>query len=191
MKPDTTPQIPLSELISKYPALQAERHKGRVVLVMIPGYYLDTMGERGKNDRGIYDDAMIVVGPNVYATFNANTDPSAYRPKTAIKQGMATLKAGEHEYRIGNHGLSKPGGGYPAFRPATKGEKLPVWRDGDPDENAYGVALNIHRGGYHGTSSEGCQTIYPDQWITFYTLAVGEMKRLGQKTITLIKTSDA
>ena len=81
----------------------------RVALVGIRGYYADSMGVKGKNDRGIYDDAIILLSPSVHATFNANTDPSVF------KKGIAVLKTGVHRYRKGNHGISKPGGGYPAL----------------------------------------------------------------------------
>ena len=146
----------------------------------IRGYYRDTMGAKGKNDRGIYDDAIFVVGPETFAAFNANTDPSRYRP------GIASLISGVHPYRAGNHGISKPGGGYPAFRPATKGEALPVMRDGI-DGIKEGIAINIHRGGRNGTSSLGCQTIPPDQWDAFYGVTRSEMKKAGVKTFRYIR----
>jgi lysozyme len=146
-----------------------------VALVGIRGYYRDTMGEVGQNDRGIYDDAIFLISPNAYATFNANTDPSIRRA------GIAVLKPGVHRYRKGKHGLSKPGGGYPALRPATLGEQLPVTRDGTGD--SMGIAINIHKGGFRTTSSEGCQTIHPSQWPAFVALVYSEMDRAGQKTI--------
>jgi hypothetical protein len=145
-----------------------------VAIFGVRGYYRDSMGVVGKNDRGIYDDAIIVVSENVHASFNANTDPSLFR------KGIASLKPGIHLYRKGNHGISR-GPGYPALRPATKGELLPVFRDGQGD--SFGVAINIHKGGYRTTSSEGCQTIYPDQWQGFINLVYSEMNRYGQKTI--------
>jgi lysozyme len=145
-----------------------------VAIVGIRGYYLDTMGEVGKNDRGIYDDAIIVVSDNVHASFNANTDPSIFR------KGIASLKTGLHLYKKGKHGISR-GPGYPALRPAAKDEALPVTRDGQGD--SFGIAINIHKGGYKTTSSEGCQTIYPDQWQGFINLVYCEMERFGQKTI--------
>ncbi len=146
----------------------------QVCLVGIRGYYLDTMGEKGTNDRGIYDDAIFVVSPSVYAAFNANTDPSVFR------KGIASLKPGVHLYRQGRHGISR-GPGYPALRPATKNEGLPVTRDGEPD--GVGIAINIHRGSNNTTSSLGCQTIPPAQWDAFIALVYSEMKRYNQKTI--------
>ena len=116
-------------------------------LVAVRGYYRDTMGKRGKNDRGIYDDAFFVVSPTCFATFNGNVDPSVYR------EGVATVCSGIHWCRPGKHGISGPRP-YPAFRPATVGERLPVSRDGQ-SEPTYGVATNIHRGGRTTTSSLG------------------------------------
>lgn len=150
----------------------------KVALVGIRGYYLDSMGEKGKNDYGIYDDAMFVISPDCYVTFNANTDPSRQT------KGIATLQTGLHRYRKGNHGISR-GPGYPALRPATKGEMLPVLRDGKDD---IGIAINIHKGGRGGTSSEGCQTIPPSQWDSFINLVYEQMTRFGQKTIPYLLT---
>lgn len=147
------------------------------VIVGIRGYYLNTMGVKGKNDRNIYDDAMFVVSPSVFASFNANTDPSVHR------KGVAVLKPGVYRYKKGRHGISK-GKGYPALRPATEGEKLPVTRDGIGDSK--GIAINIHKGSYKTTSSLGCQTIYPDQWNAFINLVYEQMDRYKQKTIPYV-----
>jgi lysozyme len=140
------------------------------------------MGKVGVNDRGIYDDAFFVVGPATFAAFNGNNDPSAH------KQGVSRLMPGVHPYQMGNHGISKPGGGYPAFRPATKGAELPVTRDGEsavPSKRP-GVANNIHRGSNSGTSSEGCQTVPPPQWDEFYATVVRELKCSGNSTFDCI-----
>jgi lysozyme len=172
MLPPSRPQ----QAKSKTQALLTKARVGdEVALVGIRGYYRDTMGVPGANDRGIYDDAIFLISPNAYATFNANTDPSVQR------KGIATLQPGVHRYRKGKHGLSKPGGGYPALRPATPGEALPVTRDGTGD--SMGIALNIHKGGTRTTSSEGCQTIHPSQWESFIALVYSEMARSWQKTI--------
>jgi lysozyme len=171
MLPPSRPQ----QAKSKTQALLTKaRVDDAVALVGIRGYYSDSMGVPGENDRGIYDDAIFLVSPNAYATFNANTDPSVKR------QGIAVLKPGVHRYRKGKHGLSKPGGGYPALRPANPAEALPVTRDGAGD--SMGIAINIHKGGHNTTSSLGCQTIHPSQWPAFIGLVYSEMDRTGQKT---------
>jgi len=151
----------------------------KVALVGIRAYYKNTMGKKNANDLGIYDDAIFLVTPQVYATFNANVDPSR------LRQGIATLKAGVHPYRKGRHGISR-GPGYPALRPATTGERLPVSRYDAKTKKYYdgmGIAINIHKGSYNSTSSDGCQTIYPAQWTGFINLVYEEMSRYGQKTI--------
>lgn len=148
----------------------------KVVLIGIRGFFLDE-GPTAKNDRGVYDDGIVLVTPTGIWTFNANVDPSVFRPK------IATLKPGVHRYKKGKHGISR-GPGYPALRPATKGELLPVIRD--PGVSAMGQAINIHRGSNTTTSSEGCQTLPPAQWVAFQSLVYLEMDRYGQKTIPYI-----
>lgn len=143
-----------------------------VAVIGVRGYFEDTMGKPGRNDRGIYDDAVVVVWPEGIEAYNANTDPSIYRP------AIATLLPGVHYYRKGNHGISRPGGGYPAFRPATPGEKLPVRRDGRGV--SVGIAINIHKGSVSSTSSEGCQTIHPHQWSAFYSRLSSLLERYGR-----------
>lgn len=142
--------------------------------VAIRGYYKETMGKAGQNDRGIYDDCIALVGLNYFKTFNANTDPSRFKP------GIATLLPGLHYYKRGKHGISRPGGGYDAFRPDTPDESLPVKRDGKAGQFK-GIAINIHAGGYNSTSSEGCQTIHPDQWKEFQRDAYKLMQDEGQR----------
>jgi lysozyme len=158
------------------------RIEDRVSLVGIRGYYSETFPPSG-NQRGIYDDAIILLSPSVHATFNANTDPSVF------KKGIAVLKTGVHRFRKGNHGISKPGGGYPALRPSNAKEELPVTRDITGDD--MGIAINIHKGSYKSTSSEGCQTIYPSQWDGFINLVYSEMNRYNQKTIPYLLVEQA
>lgn len=174
MIPRSTPQMAEADvrrLLKKYRVTDA------VALLGVRGYYLRTMGDPARNDRGLYDDAIFLVGPEYFCAFNANTDPSAQ-----YRHGVATLRPGLHRYKLGNHGISRPGGGYPALRPATPGEALPVDRDGVQDPRP-GIAINIHRGGNTTTSSEGCQTIPPAQWPVFIAAVTREMKAAGQKTI--------
>jgi lysozyme len=175
-----TPKAPRS-LVERL-ARKAAGTLPAVFLVGVRGYYRDTLGKPGVNDLGIYDDALFIVGPETFAAFQANTDPSARKP------GIASLLPGVHLFKPGKHGISRPGGGYPAFRPATKDEELPVKRDGDPNipSKRPGVAINIHRGGNNTTSSAGCQTVPPLQWDAFHALLTKELKGAGQKTFPYI-----
>lgn len=138
----------------------------RIFFVGIRGYYLNTMGVPGKNDRNIYDDAIFVVSDDVFASFNANTDPSKYRKR------IATLEPGV--WRSYTFDLHK--GKYLAL--CQRGGPVTVTRDGWTNKDHGYFGINIHRGSYSSTSSEGCQTIYPAQWDSFITLATGEAKRV-------------
>jgi lysozyme len=171
MTPKSRPQQPKNKSLAMVIKAGIE---DKVVLIGIRGYYSETFQPSG-NQRGLYDDAIFVISPDAYVSFNANTDPSIFR------KGIATLKAGVHRFKKGKHGLSKPGGGYPALRAANANEELPVTRDEEGD--SLGIAINIHKGGYGTTSSLGCQTIYPDQWDAFINLVYAEMDRYKQKTI--------
>jgi hypothetical protein len=164
--PANRPRLERGDALSRISPIRP----GEVVVIGIRGYYQSAAAH---NQRGIYDDAMCVVGPEHFSAYNANVDPSLWR------QGIASLRPGVHPYRPGRHGLSRPGGGYPAFRPATPGEALPVNRDGIAAPEP-GIAINIHRGGRGSTSSEGCQTIHPDQWDAFYAALSDQLKRARQ-----------
>lgn len=150
-----------------------------VALIGRRGYYRDTMGTVGENDRGIYDDAIALLTPTAYVTFNANCDPSIKR------QGVANLKAGVWRYKVGTHNLSKE----KKFQYTALVQAAPVTvlRDNQGDDTGY-FGINIHRGGYNTTSSLGCQTIYPDQWDSFINLVKGEMLRHSIKTIPYLLT---
>lgn len=128
----------------------------KLAVVAVRGYYLDSMGAVGKNDRRIYDDAQFIVAPGICAAFQANTDPNGYRKATKTRKGMAVLDTGIHIYGTGKHK------GRLAFRGC---EKFTVIRDGDPPTRDLGFhAINWHDGGYNSTSSLGCQTNAPDVW---------------------------
>ncbi len=147
---------------------------GDNVLFSVRGYYLRSMGDPTKNDRGMYDDAIALVTKNSFATYNANTDPSRYRDATAQRKGMAVLMPGTYLYKVGIHGLSRPKEQqYEALVQAS-----PVWvrRDGGLEEQGY-FGINIHRGGETTTSSEGCQTIVPEQWRNFIRSVRGTIGR--------------
>lgn len=159
----------------------------KVALLGIRGYYRDTMGVPGKNDRKIYDDAIFVVSSSAYASFNANTDPTGegWNANINPQKPYATLKPGVWRFIQGWHKKDKPGGHKALRQP----ENFPftVIRDaarGQPsyEETDY-FAINLHRGGEWSTSSYGCQTIVPSQWEAFISLVYSEMKRYNQKSI--------
>lgn len=118
-----------------------------------------------------YDDELAVYsrGANAVASFNFNADPSAYLLRGEPK---AILKKGVHFYRISYHKINTPARRRFALRPATEGERLPVWRRSANGKltSSVGIAIDIHDGGDDSTWSEGCQTIYRSQYQEFLNL---------------------
>lgn len=147
------------------------------VLLGRRGYYRDAMGKPGVNDRGEYDDAMCLVSPKLYQTFNANTDPSGHGGKLPL------LQPGVWRYQLGIHHPASPGA-YPCL---VQAGPVTLTRDNGVTESGE-FYIHIHKGGYNVTSSEGCQTIYPAQWQEFYDLVRSEMKRADVRTIPYVLT---
>lgn len=159
-------KIPRLEKYKIRHILDANRipEKFQVSVVAIRGYYLDSMGKPGENDRRIYDDAHFIIWPDGYASFQANTDPNGYRKGSGkgSGKGMAMLKEGIHLFGKGLHK------GAQAFRQC---EKFTVIRDGNPPYEDCGFhGINWHSGGYVSTSSLGCQTNPSDIWSTLKNL---------------------
>lgn len=152
-----------------------------VILVGKRGYYAKTMGPTPGNDRGLYDDALFIVAPDLFAAFNANVDPSAFRP------GIANLKPGVWRYKPGQHGVTfkRTGYPYPAF---VQAGAVAVARDGKGDDTGW-FGINIHRGSNTTTSSLGCQTIPPKQWDHFRDTLNAALKRHGQKSFPYVLIS--
>jgi len=154
-----------------------DRKKYPCVLLGIRGYYLNTMGVKGKNDRGIYDDAAFWITPTAFVSYNFNTDPRTYRKGKGTDEstkGMAVLKNGTWLYQMGLHK------GYQAFRQA---EEVIVVRDGETEnyEDKGWFGINIHRGGINTTSSAGCQTLPVAQWDSFKNTGYDQLKLHNQK----------
>ena len=69
------PQLNEAEIRKIVEANNVPQDKFPVCVVAVRGYYLDSMGSKGRNDRGIFDDAIFIVTPNNIFRFEANTDP--------------------------------------------------------------------------------------------------------------------
>lgn len=151
-------------------------HDG-VALLGIRGYYKNSLGIPGENDRGIYDDAIFLIAREAYVTFNANTDPSIRRRKVAV------LQSGVWLYKIGIHGLSKPEP--QRYKALVQAGPVSVLRDEMGVDTGW-FGINIHRGGPRSTSSLGCQTVFPDQWAVFIAATEAELKRENQKIIPYV-----
>lgn len=174
ISPPERPRLSSSELRALIAPYAIDRNKYPLVVVGIRGYYKNIMGAPGVNDRGIYDDAIFIDTAQATVAYNGNTDPSAHRVGTGTgsKKGMASLNSGAwFVHRFDYHK-----GKYLAL--CQRAGSVTVTRDGDPaypDTGSFGI--NIHRGGYNTTSSEGCQTIHPAQWNSFIQLAEDQAKR--------------
>lgn len=176
------------ESILKEKYSQAGEEMPKVVLLGVRGYFENTMGVKGQNDRGIYDDALFIYAPNFLKSFNFNTDPSRTGFNEHAGKGFAVLQPGIWMYKIGIHGLSKPS--YKQYRAFVQAGKVTIKRDGHDDADSgefYGFfGVNIHRGGINGTSSEGCQTVVTEQWAEFFTTAEALLNQHNQNIIDYV-----
>lgn len=142
-------------------------------LIGVEGYFLNSMGKKGVNDIGIYDDGFIWYGSQgEFATFNGNVDPSRYY------KNVATLDYGVWWYKKGYHKYNKPSGHW-AFRQAEPVRVRRYQSDGSFITMPLGDTINIHRGGKNSTSSAGCQTVPPDQWDAFREYGYMLLKKYG------------
>ena len=173
--PDSKPRLSAEELNQRIAPFAISRQTYPLLVVGIRGYYKDSMGAPGVNDRGIYDDALFIDSPSATVAYNGNTDPTGYRRGhgTGRTKGMATLKTGAWYV----HKFAKHKGQYLAL--CQRAGAVTVMRDGTPDYEDTGddFGINIHKGGNSGTSSLGCQTIHPSQWDGFIETAVDQAKR--------------
>ncbi len=154
--PSSRPQQKRSLTESRLRDAGLPLEKYPVALLGVRGYYLDTMGKSGANDRAMYDDAIFIISPRTHLAFNANCDPGAFR------KGIANLVPGIWLYKLGIHGWSKPAAR--RYLALVQAGQVTVQRDdwARPVSGFFGI--NIHRGSRLSVSSLGCQTIWPGQW---------------------------
>lgn len=146
LAPATRPRLSTAELEAALRRVGVDPAAEPLLVVGIRGYYRNTMGAPGVNDRGIYDDAIFLHTPSATAAFNGNTDPSRFRKgvgKGAAK-GMACLNTGV--WRV--HRFDKHKGKYLAL--CQRMGPVTVTRDGDPPyEDTGDFGINIHDGQLH------------------------------------------
>lgn len=190
---NTPPQLPEARVRE---ILKDVLEKRVCALLGVRGYFRDTMGEPGRNDVGIYDDAIFFVAPGVFKAVRANTDPSRIGYSPSVGKFIAMLQPGLHYFIRGAHR------GYtPALRQADEDQAkefgipnyghVKVWRskslsqiaDGTAPEDEGYFAINMHKGGWGTTSSLGCQTIHPDLYGDFMDAVWAETIRRAQRVI--------
>ncbi len=168
------PRLSTAELARAVLRAGYELGEDPLVVVGIRGFYRDELGVLGRNDRGIYDDALFIHSADGSVSFNGNTDPSSFRPGagTGDLKGMACLVPGV--WRVHRFDLHK--GRYLAL--CQRAGPVTVERDGTPPYLHTGLfGINIHCGGNHETLSEGCQTVVKSQWESFIALAADLAQR--------------
>jgi hypothetical protein len=174
--PTSRPQYTLGDVVKQ---IGARGVTDPVVLFAIRGYYRDSLGVKGENDRGVFDDMICLKSRRTFKTFNANTDPSD--PDTGTR--LATLQPGTWHFKLGTHHPGTPGA-YPCLVQAAP---VTVHRDNGVTETGE-FYIHIHHGGVNTTTSAGCQTIYRPQWDEFLALVRSEMEFAGVHEIPYILT---
>lgn len=153
-------------------------------IVGVRGYYLNEYGIKGRNDRGVYDDALFIFNGFDIFGFNGNVDPSKQGINPKINKGYANLNAGEYVYKLGIHGLSKDVS--KQYEALIQAKKVDLTRDGGKEESGF-FGINIHKGGVNSTSSEGCQTITPTQWTEFISTVKSIWNKSDNITYILVE----
>lgn len=152
------------------------------IIIFVRGYYLDSMGVKGKDDLNIYDDAAFLVGDGLglFESYNANTNPSV-----PFRGGryLAQLNLGRYRFAQGLHK-----GKYKALRSFPEGVTLPCTRNGELSTCSH---INIHKGSTNPKAadlvwSEGCLTIPDIQYGDFIARVYDAMDRHDMKTIDVI-----
>lgn len=199
MTPKSRPKAPFEVVLQAAKEKWGEGSLPSVYLVGVRSYYRDSMGVPGVGDVGIYDDAIFLITPRGMRSANGNTDPSRLGWNPGVGKPFAVLQTGVWWFRRGPHK-----GKIPALRQCTDEEADSLGVPGEGEflvERSYGqndprnymekgyFAINMHPGGYGGTSSWGCQTIHPDQANDFLQAVWDESLSAKQSAIPYILIS--
>lgn len=176
-RPSSRPQIKREEAVALAEKMGCRRD---LFILILRGYYRDTMGEKGANDIGIYDDAVCIISPSSILTFNANCDPSKDPPGTAI------LQPGMFFYSIGTHNITKAV--ERQYKALIQAQPVVIKRVGSETVEVGFFGINGHRGGEGTTGSLGCWTIVPEQYEEFIEFTEALMHAAGVKTIPVVLT---
>lgn len=172
------------ELEARLAPFSIDRDKYPIIIAGFRGYYL-SMGKKGQNDHGVFDDAIMLHSLNVYMACNGNVDPTA---QPGAVTGRAKLTSGFWPMWK----LDKHRGKYLAF--CQRAAECVVYRDNTEDfmagtiHSKYGRCLgkglwkgyfgiNGHMASETYTSSEGCQTVPKSQWDALIAVGIAEAKR--------------
>ncbi len=169
--------------------IAGDSYAGEKVFILGVRGFMESVGG---NKKGIYDDAVFLVTEDGVEGFNFNTDPSIDRTGIAVLQpGKYAYTQGLH----GLHHLDTKNNledrviyntliaHHKDIPPPQPGKIIPYWafrqagpvtllRDGKTEAEVDGwpsdpAWIDIHKGGVNTTSSEGCQTVLPDEWQDF------------------------
>ena len=178
MIPQKRPQLTREDAVKHFapPYSTLDFDKYPLYCLGIRGYYTKSMGDPTKNDLGIYDDALFLIGKDLFLSFNANTDPAKILRGSGSSKGTATLVPGQYFC----HTIDLHQRRYPAL--CQRAGKVSVWRykqDGTRWTDTGSFGINIHCGGTGNTNSEGCQTIHPYQWPEFIHTVVETITLTG------------
>ena len=186
--PPSKPKASLSLVIDAATKEWQKKHIGTALpeffVLFVRAYFSETIAPAG-NNLNAYDDACFIVSPLGMSAWNANTDPTRYGWNGHADKYMARLKPGCYRYTYLMHRNS-----YMAFgqgrHPVTVHR---IRQDGSVAMEETGeFGINDHLGGDNGTSSEGCLTHPPAQWVPYRTKLRDTMRRLGVETYDLILT---
>lgn len=149
--------------------------KSKLTVVVIRGYYLNSMGKKNANDFDIYDDAFFVISENIFKAFQANCDPSSNNANIAqLKTGV--YEAVKHRHR----------GKSDAFQIVEDAVIRQGWTGDDVGRHG----INFHSGGSATTGSLGCLTVPIPRWREFYECVADEMDRLNLRSFTVLLTEN-